>query len=134
MRDMAHLTGSGQQMMRLLAVLALVLGAAGPVAANDYKAIRDKSAFISLIEGRSLQLRLFRISLSVLPDGRIDGSALGWPVTGKWEWKDGYFCREMDWSGSPIPFNCQLVEARGDDQLRFTVDQGAGESATFRLR
>jgi hypothetical protein len=121
-------------MKRLLAVLALVLGAAGPAAANDYEPIRDKSAFLSLIEGRSLQLRLFRISLSVLPDGRIDGSALGWPVKGKWEWKNGYFCREMDWSGSPIPFNCQLVEASGDDQLRFTVDQGAGESATFRLR
>jgi hypothetical protein len=121
-------------MMRLLAVLALTLAAALPAAAEEYKPIRDKSAFLSLIEGRSLQLRLFRITLSVLPDGRIDGSALGWPVSGTWEWRDGYFCREMDWSGSPIPFNCQLVEARGTDQLRFTVDQGAGESATFRLR
>jgi hypothetical protein len=121
-------------MMRLVAVLALVFGVAGPAAANGYEPIRDKSAFLSLIEGRSLQLKLFRISLSVLPDGRIDGSALGWPVTGSWYWKNGYFCREMDWSGSPIPFNCQLVEAQGDDQIRFTVDQGKGEAATFRLR
>jgi hypothetical protein len=121
-------------MMRVLAVLAVFFGVAGPAAANGYEPVRDRSMFLSLIEGRSLQLRLFRISLSVLPDGRIDGSALGWPVTGKWEWKDGYFCREMDWSGSPIPFNCQLVEARGDSELRFTVDQGQGESATFRLR
>jgi hypothetical protein len=121
-------------MMRALAVVALAFGAAEPAAANEYQPVRDKSAFLQLIEGRSLQLRLFRISLSVLPDGRIDGSALGWPVSGSWEWKDGFFCREMDWSGSPIPFNCQLVEARGDDQLRFTVDQGAGETATFALR
>jgi hypothetical protein len=40
----------------------------------------------------------------------------------------------MDWSGYEIPFNCQLVEALGDDRLRFTVDQGAGDSAEFRLR
>jgi hypothetical protein len=121
-------------MGRLLAVLGFVLGLALPAFANDYAPVRDKSDFLALVEGRTLQLRLFRISLSVQPDGRIDGSALGWPVTGKWEWQDGYFCREMDWSGSPIPFNCQLVEARGADQLRFTVDRGNGEAATFRLR
>lgn len=32
-----------------------------------------------------------------------------------------------------IPWNCQLVEVR-DDTLRFTVDKGAGDSASFRLR
>ena len=67
-------------------------------------------------------------------DGRIDGSALGWRITGRWTWKDGYFCREMDWSGMAIDFNCQLVEAAGVDRMRFTVDQGRGDSATFRLR
>lgn len=121
-------------MTRLLALISLWLAVAGPVAANDYQPVRDKSDFLSLMEGRTLNLGLFRVSLSVLPDGRIDGSALGWPVTGSWEWKDGYFCREMDWSGTPIPFNCQLVEARGEENMRFTVNQGEGESATFRLR
>jgi len=121
-------------MTRLLAGALLWLGVALPAVANDYVPVRDRTSFVSLIEGRTLQLKLFRISLSVMPDGRIDGSALGWPVTGSWEWKDGYFCREMDWSGSPIPFNCQLVEAQGRNQIRFTVDQGSGESATFRLR
>ncbi len=121
-------------MKGVLALLVIWLTTTGAAVANDYQPIRDKSQFLSLIEGRTLQFKLFRISLSVLPDGRIDGSALGWPVTGSWEWKDGFFCREMDWSGSPIPFNCQLVEARADDHLRFTVDRGAGETATFRLR
>jgi hypothetical protein len=121
-------------MTRLLGAMAIWLAVALPVAANDFEPIRDRGSFLSLIEGRTLHLKLFRISLSVLPDGRIDGNALGWPVAGSWEWKDGYFCREMDWSGSPIPFNCQLVEAQGDSEVRFTVDEGRGQSATFRLR
>jgi hypothetical protein len=110
------------------------LSAAGVAAAEEFKPIRDRKDFLSLVEGRTLQLRLFRINLSVNADGTIKGSALGWDVTGAWNWKDGLFCREMDWSGTPIPFNCQLVEARGDDELRFTVDGGKGESASFRLR
>jgi hypothetical protein len=40
----------------------------------------------------------------------------------------------MDWSGMAIDFNCQLVEANGAERLRFTVDKGTGDSATFRLR
>jgi hypothetical protein len=40
----------------------------------------------------------------------------------------------MDWSGYPIPQNCQLVEAKGDEVIRFTVDRGAGDAASFRLR
>jgi hypothetical protein len=34
----------------------------------------------------------------------------------------------------PIEYNCQLVEAKGSDQVRFTVDKGDGRSASFSLR
>ncbi len=55
-----------------------------PVAAlaNDFQPVTDLSQFISLVDGRELRLGLFGVSLKVLPDGRIDGSALGDPVTG----------------------------------------------------
>ncbi len=74
------------------------------------------------------------MTLNVMPNGQIDGSMMGWDVTGSWKWQDGYFCREMDWSGYTIDYNCQLVEANGSNSLRFTVDQGAGKSATFALK
>ena len=77
---------------------------------------------------------LFFVLSGLFIAGSIAGSALGWDITGHWAWKDGYFCREMDWSGTPITYNCQLVEASGAEKLRFTVDQGKGDSATFRLR
>jgi hypothetical protein len=122
-------------MLRHIA-LALILNQTTPLAAaaDDFVPVKEKDRFLDLIKDRELRIGLYNLSLSVLPDGRIDGSALGWGITGNWTWKDGYFCREMDWSGTPISYNCQLVEAEGAEKLRFTVDQGRGDSATFRLR
>ena len=121
-------------MARMLPALALCLLPALPAEANDYAKIDDLNRFLSLVEGRELRLPLYGVRLRLAPDGTISGSALGWEITGSWRWEDGYFCREMDWSGTPIPMNCQLVEARGDSEVRFTVDRGAGDSASFRLR
>ncbi len=112
---------------------ALVLPPPALAGAEEFQAVRDRDTFLSLVSGRDLSLPLFRIRLEVRPDGRIEGSALGWDVTGSWAWRDGYFCREMDWSGQPIPYNCQLVEVRDDRELRFTVDRGQGDSARFKL-
>lgn len=117
-------------MLRFAALLWLALP--GAAAAETFSPIRDQSAFVDLIEGRTLRFSAFGIRLNVIPDGRIIGEALGSEVTGTWKWTDGFFCRDMAWRGRPIPFNCQLVEARGD-QMRFTSDKGAGQSAKFRL-
>lgn len=117
------------------AALSLILAAlAAPAAADGYAPIKDEATFLSLVEGKELSNFLYGVRLKVTPDGQIDGSAVGWDIAGTWAWQDGYFCREMSWGGDPIPYNCQLVEAQGNDRLRFTVDQGAGDSASFRLR
>ena len=123
----------GAIMLRLI-LSALLLAAPVSAAANEFEPVKDEGTFLSLIKDRVLRIGLYNLSLNVLPDGRIEGSALGWGITGSWDWKDGYFCREMDWSGMEIDYNCQLVEAQGAEKLRFTVDQGRGDSATFRLR
>jgi len=118
-------------------VFATTISTLAPIslaAAEDFVAVTDESAFLALIDGKELRHRFFGIRLLVEPDGTIGGDALGWAITGSWDWVDGAFCREMDWSGKAIDYNCQLVEARGATDLRFTVDRGAGEAAIFRLR
>lgn len=121
-------------MTRILTALALLALTALPLRAEGgFVPVREDEAFLRLVEGRTLRIPLYGLSLTVASDGTIRGNALGWGVTGTWRWEDGYFCREMDWSGRAIPFDCQLVEAKGD-RLRFTVDRGAGDSAVFRLR
>jgi len=117
------------------AILSLVFAfAAVPAVAESYAPVKDKETFLSLVQGKELRNFFYGVRLSVLEKGTIQGSAIGWGIEGTWTWQDGYFCRELSWGGDPIPYNCQLVEARGDDRVRFTVDQGAGDSASFRLQ
>lgn len=116
-------------------VLATILTAtAVPALADGYAPVMDEATFVNLVDGKELRNFLYGVRLNVLEEGTIQGSAIGWEIVGKWTWQDGYFCRELSWGGDPIPYNCQLVEARGDDRIRFTVDQGAGDSASFRLQ
>jgi hypothetical protein len=121
-------------MVRIATIFGIACLAAHPALANEFQPIRDKTEFLSLIDGKELRLNLFRISIKLTEDGQIKGSALGWDLSGRWDWKDGYFCRDIDWSGTEIPFNCQLVEAKDDQVIRFTVDRGTGDSALFRLQ
>lgn len=128
---------SGVHMVRpglSLPVLALLLALVPlPARADGYARIATREDFVAAVDGREMRIRLLGITLNVRADGTITGNAMGWPVTGSWDWQDGFFCREMDWSGTPVPFNCQLVERQGDD-IRFTVDKGKGDSARFALR
>lgn len=116
-------------MIRWIAAFVLT---AGPAMA-DFQAITDKQTFLDMLNGRSLNIGLFNLAIQVLPNGEIEGTAVGWDLSGTWAWKDGLFCREMDWSGMPIAYNCQLVETNGEE-MRFTSDAGKGNSAHFRLR
>lgn len=117
-------------MIRLLLMSILIVA---PVGASAFDRVTEKGTFLTLISGKSLSNRLYGVTLQVAPDGSIAGDALGWDIMGAWDWRDGFFCRDMAWGGDPIGYNCQLVEATGD-QMRFTSDQGTGDSASFKLR
>lgn len=114
--------------------LCLALGmSATATRADAYQPIADKQTFLQVLGDKRLSNRLYAVNLKVTADGAIAGTGAGWDITGTWSWEGGYFCREMTWGGDPIPYNCQLVETNGKD-VRFTTDQGAGDSASFRLR
>ena len=119
--------------MKKIAIL-LALFASTAAAANEFRPVTDKGEFMAYLTDKNLSNRLYGINLSVGSDGTIAGTGAGWQVTGTWTWQDGYFCREMAWGGDPIPYNCQLVEVRNGNEMRFTTDQGAGDSASFMLR
>lgn len=117
-------------MIRTLFAAVLLLT---PLSAHAYERVSDKGVFLALITGKSLSNRLYGVTLQVSPEGEISGTAMGTEVVGNWRWDAGFFCRQMAWGDRAIPYNCQLVEAR-DNEMRFTSDQGAGDSASFKLR
>lgn len=119
-------------MLRVLTVSLLALTAA-PATAAAFERIADRATFMETVGGKDLRIALYGLTLNVNGDGSIKGKAVGWDIVGSWSWENGYFCRDMDWSGYPIEYNCQLVEVDGD-RIRFTVDQGAGDDAVLRIR
>ena len=117
-------------MLRVISLLGFIcMGGA----AAAFERVAERSEFMELLSGRELYLGLLNAQLSVNSDGTITGSARNTPVTGRWSWQDGFFCREMDWSGREIAYDCQLVE-QDAGRMRFSSERGAGRRAVFQLR
>ena len=102
-----------------------------PASADGFDKVDEKQVFVSLVNGR--QLTRTGIKLDVTPDGRIAGRAFGRSVTGAWQWRSGYFCRDLFWGKRDLGPNCQAVKVKGNT-LRFISDQGQGEFADLILR
>ena len=117
-------------MKTLTAALAALLALSSPVWA-DLAKIDDKAIFMQLVEGKTLTRPL--VKLRVLPTGKIAGTGAAWKVSGDWQWKDGYFCRTLIWGEENYGYNCQAVYINGQN-LRFVSDQGAGDTADFKIR
>ena len=93
----------------------------------------NRSDFVAAVGSNTLEIPLLRVQLHVLDDGQITGTALGLKVTGEWDWKEGFFCRRMNWGERNLEYNCQQVTLDGKT-LIFTSDKGTGRSAKFSLR
>ncbi|KPQ07307.1 MAG: hypothetical protein HLUCCA12_05710 [Rhodobacteraceae bacterium HLUCCA12] len=116
------------------AILAVML-AIGPTPALAFERITDAREFTQLVEGRDLTRFGIRLQVSAqqTDEGAITGRGFGYDVTGDWQWNDGYFCRDLDWGGDDLGFNCQAV-LRDGQSVRFVSDRGEGDHADFSLR
>ncbi|MEM6823671.1 MAG: dihydrodipicolinate reductase [Pseudomonadota bacterium] len=96
----------------------------------EFQRVDDRAVFVDLMEQGTL--KRFGIRLKVEPDGSIQGRAFGRKVTGAWDWREGYFCRDLSWGQREIAANCQEVRVSGRF-VRFTSDQGQGRYADLRI-
>ena len=117
-------------MTRLIFAGLFALSATVGAAQAEFAKIEDVDAFRAAVEGKVLK-RPF-VTLEVSPGGEISGKGLRWPVTGNWQWQDGYFCRDLYWGESELGYNCQEVRLNGG-KIRFRSDRGTGDYADFSI-
>jgi hypothetical protein len=115
----------------MLPVFAALAAAIATPAAAEFTKVNSAAEFNNLVTGKTLRRPLVRIQ--VRPNGSISGRGVTWDLSGTWTWKDGYFCRSLEWGGDDLGYNCQEVKAFGS-KIRFTSDQGSGDSADFSIR
>ncbi|WP_220748291.1 MULTISPECIES: dihydrodipicolinate reductase [Jannaschia] len=111
--------------------LALLVALVAPLPALAFEPVTTRDGFLSLVQGKTLAGD--GVSLRVGPDGSIAGRGFGLRVTGTWDWQGRFFCRTLDTAVRDFPRNCQTVEIQGAT-VRFTADQGAGDTADLRIR
>jgi len=100
-------------------------------AAQTNQWIREENEFINLIDGKTLNR--FLIKLSVGKDGTISGTGAGIDVKGNWYWQGDYFCRSLFWREQNLGSDCQKVELI-NQKLFITADQGSGATAGFTIK
>jgi len=100
-------------------------------AAQTNQWIREENEFINLIDGKTLNR--FLIKLSVGKDGTISGTGAGIDVKGNWYWQGDYFCRSLFWGEKNLGSDCQKVELI-NQKLFFTADQGSAATAGFTIK
>ncbi|MEQ6249803.1 dihydrodipicolinate reductase [Sulfitobacter sp. HNIBRBA3233] len=118
-------------MMNKMHLAAAALALCAAPAAAELSKIDSAADFKNIVTGKTLTRPL--VKLEVSPDGAISGQGAAWAVSGQWTWENGYFCRSLEWGGDDLGYNCQEVRVSGD-RIRFTSDQGTGDSAEFTLR
>ncbi len=118
-------------MSRMLPVLAAVAVALATPAAAELSKVNSAAEFKNIVSGKTLTRPLVR--LNVGSNGTISGRGATWDISGNWTWKNGYFCRSLEWGGDDLGYDCAEVKASGR-KIRFTTEQGRGDSADFSLR
>lgn len=117
--------------MKLLLTTICAAAVCAAPAFADFQKVESRADFVALVSGKTLTRPL--VKLQVQPNGVISGKGAAWAVSGKWQWKDGYLCRSLEWGGDDLGYNCQEVKVHGG-KMRITSDRGTGQSAEFRLR
>ncbi|MBA98405.1 MAG: dihydrodipicolinate reductase [Sulfitobacter sp.] len=118
-------------MRHLFFTACVAVFAMSSAAHAEYQKVQSQADFISVVDGKKLTRPL--VELEVSPAGTIRGTGAAWKVSGNWVWKEGYFCRSLEWGDDDLGYNCQEVAVNGT-KIRFTSDKGTGKSASFSLR
>ncbi|MEM9681913.1 MAG: hypothetical protein AAF942_01490 [Pseudomonadota bacterium] len=107
--------------------VGLILGATSAMAEQ----IKTKKQFLGQVAGKKLVESDSWVVLS--PDGTVSGQGPGnGKITGRWDWIDSYYCREITIDGEGFPRDCQTV-TRDGKTVNFIHEMGKGITISWTI-
>ena len=117
-----------------LAILSLVAGLSvhQAWAADEKTRIETEQEFREIAVGKKL---VYKIGEYVIAhdDGTMSGYFGGKPLTGNWNWEDGYYCRTGKLGGKSLGEDCQIVELSGNRLTFFRKKGKGGKSGPYKI-
>ncbi len=93
--------------------------------------IDNKEKFSELVVGKKLVQE--NTWVRILKDGVVEGQGpKAGDISGSWEWKGKYYCRDLVIDDVPLPHDCQAVSIEGDT-VTFTHKDGSGISVSWKI-
>ncbi|MCL5775649.1 hypothetical protein M1105_01390 [Limibaculum sp. FT325] len=109
---------------------AILLAACATGPETPFAPITSEAEFAEKVVGRSIEYPSG--SLVANPDSTLTGTFGSASAKGRWEWRDGRFCRDLVIGSRDFPFEC-LTPETAEDYIRFVRADGS-LSETARLR
>lgn len=92
------------------------------VSLEGFTPIASEAAFRERVVGRPLRYPGDNV-IVIEPDGALSGRIGAEPVSGRWEWVEGAYCRELIAGGRDLGAACQRPLVAGD-RVRFLNPNG----------
>ena len=102
------------------------------LAADPNERITTEQGFKEKIVGRKLVQKHGYVIIH--DDGKITGTLRSKKLTGKWNWKEEYYCRTVRLGAKDLGYDCQVVEMSEDSSISFLRKKGKGKrSPSYRI-
>lgn len=93
--------------------------------------IESKNKFLELVADKKLTQG--ETWVKILKDGVVEGKGPeAGKISGTWEWKGKYYCRDIVIDDVPLPHDCQAVSITGDS-VTFAHKDGSGISVSWTI-
>lgn len=120
-------------MKHLAIALALFLGLATSVAAQEAKQVRDEATFQKSIVDKQWTHSWGTASLKIKSNGTFEGESAKGKIKGTWYWKGKKFCRTGQIGSTMLKEECQKFYMIGNRIMK-NVNKSAPKGSYYFLR
>lgn len=99
--------------------------------ASEFKRIETKAEYLNVVAGKRMVAEWGWVTAAA--DGNLTGKVNGQAAQGKWDWKNGFWCRTISFGSTNMPRNCQAIFVSGDNLVSIR-DKGQGKQTRMKIK